>query len=135
MIIATATKMLNFSTAPSPVPPVLASMQAAASSQSSRMEKPPSTSSGSEPSTKVATLGLKATEGRHSAFTERPKHLDPVQSYSEDEITFTAQIYEPPLQYHYLKRPYALAAATVEAVPQPRYSDAQGQPLADDLRS
>ena len=22
--------------------------------------------------------------------------------YSEDEITFTAQIYEPPLQYHYL---------------------------------
>ena len=41
----------------------------------------------------------------YSAFTDRPKHLDPVQSYSEDEITFTAQIYQPPLQYHYLKRP------------------------------
>ena len=40
----------------------------------------------------------------YAAFTERPKHLDPVQSYSEDEITFTAQIYEPPLQYHYLDR-------------------------------
>jgi hypothetical protein len=48
----------------------------------------------------------------YSAFTERPKHLDPVQSYSEDEITFTAQIYEPPLQYHYLKRPYTLIPAT-----------------------
>ena len=41
----------------------------------------------------------------YSAFTERPKHLDPVQSYSEDEAEFNAQIYEPPLQYHYLKRP------------------------------
>jgi oligopeptide transport system substrate-binding protein len=67
----------------------------------------------------------------YSAFTDRPKHLDPVQSYSEDEITFTAQIYEPPLQYHYLKRPYALIPATAVAVPQPRYLDAQGHPLPD----
>ncbi|MBL8420930.1 MAG: peptide ABC transporter substrate-binding protein, partial [Dechloromonas sp.] len=44
----------------------------------------------------------------YAAFTDRPKHLDPAQSYTEDEITFTAQIYEPPLQYHYLKRPYEL---------------------------
>ncbi|NWG30904.1 MAG: ABC transporter substrate-binding protein [Rhodocyclaceae bacterium] len=68
----------------------------------------------------------------YSAFTERPKHLDPVQSYSEDEITFTAQIYEPPLQYHYLKRPYELIPATAVAVPQPRYLDAQGRPLPAD---
>ena len=67
----------------------------------------------------------------YSAFTERPKHLDPVQSYSEDEITFTAQIYEPPLQYHYLKRPYMLVPATAESVPQPRYLDAQGRLLPD----
>ena len=39
----------------------------------------------------------------YSVFTERPKHLDPVQSYSSNEIQFTAQIYQPPLQYHYLK--------------------------------
>ena len=44
----------------------------------------------------------------YSAFAERPKHLDPVQSYSSNEILLTAQIYEPPLQYHYLKRPYTL---------------------------
>jgi ABC-type transport system substrate-binding protein len=65
----------------------------------------------------------------YSAFTERPKHLDPVQSYSEDEITFTAQIYEAPLQYHYLKRPYTPIAATAVEVPKPHYLDAQGRPL------
>ncbi|QEL64669.1 oligopeptide-binding protein oppA precursor [Oryzomicrobium terrae] len=68
----------------------------------------------------------------YTAFTDRPKHLDPVQSYTEDEITFTAQIYEPPLQYHYLKRPYTLIPATVEAVPEPRYLDAKGRSLPAD---
>jgi len=64
-----------------------------------------------------------------STFQERPKHLDPVSSYSENEALFTAQIYEPPLQYHYLKRPYTLVPLTVEAVPQPLYFDAAGQVL------
>ncbi|MCX8087212.1 MAG: ABC transporter substrate-binding protein [Rhodocyclaceae bacterium] len=68
----------------------------------------------------------------YTAFTERPKHLDPVQSYSEDEIAFTAQIYEPPLQYHYLKRPYELIPATAVAVPRPLYLDAAGRPLPED---
>lgn len=68
----------------------------------------------------------------YTAFTERPKHLDPAVSYTEDEIAFTAQIYQPPLQYHYLKRPYTLIPATVEAVPQPHYYDAQGRSLPDD---
>ncbi|MCK9991124.1 MAG: ABC transporter substrate-binding protein [Rugosibacter sp.] len=67
----------------------------------------------------------------YTAFADRPKHLDPVQSYSEDEIAFTAQIYEPPLQYHYLKRPYTLIPATAEALPEPSYLDAQGQPLPE----
>ena len=62
----------------------------------------------------------------YSAFTERPKHLDPVQSYSENEIVFTAQVYEPPLQYHYLKRPYSVIPATAVAVPKPVYVDAAG---------
>ncbi len=65
----------------------------------------------------------------YTAFTDRPKHLDPVQSYSADEIAFTAQIYEPPLQYHYLRRPYEPIAATATAVPQPRYFDAAGRAL------
>ena len=53
----------------------------------------------------------------YSAFTERPKHLDPVQSYTEDEARFTQQVYEPPLQYHYLKRPYELVPLTALEVP------------------
>ena len=68
----------------------------------------------------------------YSAFTDRPKHLDPAQSYTEDEITFTAQIYEPPLQYHYLRRPYELIPTTVEQVPVPRFFDAAGRQLPPD---
>lgn len=62
----------------------------------------------------------------YSAFTERPKHLDPVQSYSEDEATFNAQVYEPPLQYHYLKRPYTLVPMSAAAMPVVTYQDAHG---------
>ena len=69
----------------------------------------------------------------YSAFSERPKHLDPVQSYTEDEITFTAQIYETPLQYHYLKRPYTLIPGAAESVPVPRYYDAAGRELPADV--
>jgi oligopeptide transport system substrate-binding protein len=56
----------------------------------------------------------------YSSFAERPKHLDPVQSYTEDEARFTQQVYEPPLQYHYLKRPYELAALSALEVPKPQ---------------
>ncbi|MCA0188463.1 MAG: ABC transporter substrate-binding protein [Proteobacteria bacterium] len=62
----------------------------------------------------------------YSAFTQRPKHLDPVQSYSEDEATFLYQIYEPPLQYHYLKRPFQLVPGTVAAMPVLRQYDRSG---------
>jgi oligopeptide transport system substrate-binding protein len=68
----------------------------------------------------------------YSAFTERPKHLDPAQSYSEDEATFLAQIYEPPLQYHFFKRPYTLIPMTTDVIPAPHYVDADGQPVAAD---
>ena len=52
-----------------------------------------------------------------SSFQERPKHLDPAKSYSSNEYTFLAQIYEPLLQYHYLKRPYELIPLTAEQMP------------------
>src|SRR4051812_24140825 len=56
----------------------------------------------------------------YSSFAERPKHLDPVQSYTEDEAIFTQQVYEPLLQYHYLKRPYQLIPLTAVEVPKPK---------------
>ncbi len=62
----------------------------------------------------------------YASFSERPKHLDPVQAYSASEYVFIANIYEPPLQYHYLKRPYTLEPLTVEAMPEPRYLDKAG---------
>lgn len=68
----------------------------------------------------------------YSAFTERPKHLDPVQSYSENEAVFNAQIYEPPLQYHYLKRPYTLVPLSAAEVPRAQYYDKSGRKLPDD---
>ncbi|MDP2267522.1 MAG: ABC transporter substrate-binding protein, partial [Thiobacillus sp.] len=71
----------------------------------------------------------------YSAFSERPKHLDPARSYSSNEVEFTGQIYEPPLQYHFLKRPYTLIPLTAEAVPQLRYFDASGNALPDDAAS
>lgn len=68
----------------------------------------------------------------YSSFQERPKHLDPARSYSSNEVIFLGQIYEPPLQYHYLKRPYELIPRSAEAVPEPVYLDAEGRELPPD---
>jgi len=68
----------------------------------------------------------------YSNFGERPKHLDPARSFSSDESNFIDQIYEPPLQYHYLKRPYELEPATVTQMPVLTYEDENGQPLPED---
>ncbi|MFZ5523835.1 MAG: ABC transporter substrate-binding protein [Pseudomonadota bacterium] len=68
----------------------------------------------------------------YTAFTERPKHLDPAQAYSENEYEFLAQIYAPPLQYHYLKRPYQLIPLAAVQMPTVRYLDQRHRPLPDD---
>lgn len=68
----------------------------------------------------------------YSSFSERPKHLDPARSYSSDEYTFIAQIYEPPLQYHFLKRPYQLIPLTVRGMPSVTYYDDDGAALPAD---
>ena len=68
----------------------------------------------------------------YGAFAERPKHLDPASSYSESEAQFTGQIYEPALQYHFLKRPYQLVPLTATSLPEPRYYDKDGAPLPSD---
>ena len=67
----------------------------------------------------------------YSSFSLRPKHLDPAQSYSSNEVLFTGQIYEPPLQYHYLERPYKLEPLTVTEIPEPYYLDSDGKRLPD----
>ncbi|MDD4912400.1 MAG: ABC transporter substrate-binding protein [Sideroxydans sp.] len=67
----------------------------------------------------------------YTAFTERPKHLDPAQAYSENEYEFLAHIYSPPLQYHYLKRPYELVPLAASEMPSVRYLDKDKRPLPD----
>jgi ABC-type transport system substrate-binding protein len=71
----------------------------------------------------------------YSAFEERPKHLDPARSYSENEYVYLGNIYEPPLQYHYLKRPYQLEPLTTSAMPTVQYFDAQGRALPGDAEA
>jgi ABC-type transport system substrate-binding protein len=67
----------------------------------------------------------------YSSFSERPKHLDPARAYSSDEYGFIAQIYEPPLQYHFLERPYTLVPLTADGMPEVRFFDASGKQLPD----
>ncbi|MCB1750901.1 MAG: ABC transporter substrate-binding protein [Gammaproteobacteria bacterium] len=69
----------------------------------------------------------------YSSFSERPKHLDPVRAYSSNEYEFIAQIYEPPLQYHFLKRPYQLVPLAADRVPVVRYYDNKGGLLPNDV--
>jgi len=67
----------------------------------------------------------------YASFTERPKTLDPARSYSSNEALFTAQIVEPPLQYHYLKKPYSLTLLTATAMPTIQFIDEQGNPIPE----
>jgi ABC-type transport system substrate-binding protein len=65
----------------------------------------------------------------YASFAERPKHLDPVQSYSENEYALIANIYMPPLQYHYLRRPYELIPLGAAEMPHAQYFDKDARPL------
>ena len=71
----------------------------------------------------------------YSSFSSRPKHLDPARSYSSNEYQFIANIYMPPLQYHYLKRPYTLIPFAAAEMPEVRYFDKQGSLLAHDVEA
>jgi ABC-type transport system substrate-binding protein len=66
----------------------------------------------------------------YSSFSERPKHLDPAVAYSSNEYGFIAQVYEPPFQYHYLKRPYQLEPLTAVTMPTIDYFNSQDKKLA-----
>jgi len=71
----------------------------------------------------------------YNSFNERPKHLDPAKSYSSNEYAFIANIYMPPLQYHYLKRPYTLIPLSADKIPGVKYLGQDGQILADDTEA
>jgi len=66
------------------------------------------------------------------AYRTPPKHLDPAQSYYSHELDMLANVYEPPLDYHYLKRPYELVPLTAAHMPKPVYFDADNTMLPGD---
>ncbi len=68
-----------------------------------------------------------ATETLFGAFSLPPKRLDPVISYNANEWAIIGQIYEPPLQYNYLKRPYVLEPLTLKKMPVITYLDKEGK--------
>ncbi len=70
-----------------------------------------------------------------SSFVLPPKHLDPVISYSSNEWAILSQVYEPPLQYNYLKRPYQLEPLTLTTMPSVHYLDAQNNEVAKDSQA
>jgi ABC-type oligopeptide transport system substrate-binding subunit len=61
-----------------------------------------------------------------------PKHLDPAKSYASDESLFIMQIYQPPMGYHFLKRPYELQPAGAADFPAVTFLDEHGNVLAGD---
>lgn len=65
----------------------------------------------------------------YDTFTSEPKHLDPARAYSEDEYEFMNQIYEPLVQYHFLKRPYEIIPLTAVSVPTSTLYDKDGRLL------
>lgn len=67
----------------------------------------------------------------HGAFASSPKTLDPARAYSSDELGIIAQIYEPPLQYHFLKRPFTLIPLTATSMPMMTYYDQRNHVLPD----
>lgn len=71
---------------------------------------------------------------QYSAITGSPKTLDPARAYSADEIEIISQIYEPILQYHYLKEPYRLEPLTAVAFPVVTYVDENGQSVDENTQ-
>ncbi|WEJ63702.1 ABC transporter substrate-binding protein [Thiomicrorhabdus lithotrophica] len=66
-----------------------------------------------------------------NSFSSPPKHLDPVVSYNSNEWAILSQVYEPLLQYHYLKRPYKIEPLTLTRMPVIRHLDKHNQAVSD----
>lgn len=67
-----------------------------------------------------------------TSLSTPPSKLDPATAYYSHEGLILAQIYEPALTYHYLKRPYEVVPLTAEEVPAPVYFDHEGNIIEDE---
>ena len=87
---------------------------------------------GQQPLNSPYPAGEKDANTLYAAFAERPKHLDPAVAYNSNEYVFIQQVYEPPLQYHYLRRPYTLVPLSATDLPRTTLLDATGKALPAD---
>jgi ABC-type oligopeptide transport system substrate-binding subunit len=67
----------------------------------------------------------------YTNFSERPKFLDPAKSYASAESRFIGHIYESPLQYNYLLRPYTLEPSLAAKMPVITYYNSKDERLPD----
>ena len=74
------------------------------------------------------------TDTLFSSFSLPLKRLDPVRSYNAVEWAIIGQIYEPPLQYNYLKRPYELEPLTLTQMPTVRYLDKDNREVGENSK-
>lgn len=65
------------------------------------------------------------------SFNEQPKTLDPAQAYTSNELELIAQIYEPPLEFDYLARPYVVKPLAASVMPEVHFLDKERKPVAE----
>ncbi len=70
----------------------------------------------------------------YSSFYEPIKTYDPGKAYTTAATRVTGQVYEPPLQYHYLKRPFTLEPLLLTRMPEVRHYDRWHQLLPQNER-
>jgi ABC-type transport system substrate-binding protein len=68
----------------------------------------------------------------YSSFTQLPKHFDIARAYSSDEYQVLALVVEPPVEFHYLKRPFELSPLAARELPTFTYYDSSGRVLPGD---
>ena len=66
------------------------------------------------------------------SYPAEAKYLDPVRAYGTGEQRLVSPVYEPPLQFHYLKRPMELIPRTTVGLPTIVRYDRHGDPLPAD---
>lgn len=68
----------------------------------------------------------------YSTYMAPPAHLDPARGDPSFGALVSLDIYEPPLQYHFLKRPFELVPLTAAAEPTCETFDREGNRIAND---
>jgi oligopeptide transport system substrate-binding protein len=66
----------------------------------------------------LSCTAKKPDRALHLVMLENPKSLDPAQAIDALAAEAIGNVYETPLQYHYLKRPYELVPLLLEKMPE-----------------